>query len=43
MELPPLPRATAHRDDSAMLELLDAATKDLKAVAEKRTVPSAVA
>lgn len=41
-DLPPLPRAEQHRDDAAMLELLEAATIDLKAVADKKPVPGAV-
>jgi hypothetical protein len=40
--LPPLPKAAHHRDDAAMLELLDAATMDLKALAENKPVPGAV-
>ena len=41
-ELPPLPKATHHRDDAAMVEFIDAATIDLKAVAENKPVPGAV-
>jgi hypothetical protein len=41
-DLPPLPTATHHRDDAAMLEFIDAATIDLKAVAENKPVPGAV-
>ncbi len=41
-DLPPLPKAAQHRDDAAMLELLDAATADLKAMAENKPVPGAV-
>ncbi|MGD9916343.1 MAG: hypothetical protein AB7S80_19890 [Rhizobiaceae bacterium] len=41
-DLPPLPTATQHRDDAAMLEFIDAATIDLKAVAENKPVPGAV-
>jgi hypothetical protein len=41
-DLPPLPTAAQHRDDAAMLEFIDAATIDLKAVAENKPVPGAV-
>ncbi len=40
--LPPLPKAAVHRDEAAMLALLDAATADLEALAEKRPLPGAV-
>jgi hypothetical protein len=40
--LPALPRAAVHRDEAAMLEFVDAATADLKAIAENRPVPGAV-
>jgi hypothetical protein len=41
--LPPLPQATQrHRDESAMVELLEAATADLTAVADSRPVPGHV-
>jgi hypothetical protein len=41
-DLPPLPRAPHHRDDAAMLELINAATIDLKAAAEAKPIPGAV-
>jgi hypothetical protein len=41
-DLPPLPKAAQHRDDAAMLDFLDAATADLKAIAENKPVPGAV-
>jgi hypothetical protein len=41
-DLPPLPKAAHHRDDAAMLAFIDAATIDLKAVAENKPVPGAV-
>jgi hypothetical protein len=41
-QLPPLPRAAKHQDDSATHELLDAATADLKAIADNRPVPGRV-
>ena len=40
--LPPLPRAKKHQDNSATHEFLDAATADLKAVAENKPVPGRV-
>ena len=40
-DLPPLPKAE-HHHDAAMLEFLEAATIDLKAVAEMKPVPGAV-
>ena len=40
--LPPLPRAKKHQDDSATHAFLDAATADLKAVAENKPVPGRV-
>jgi len=42
-KLPPLPRATKkHRDDGHMMEFMDAAIKDLQAVAENKPIPGAV-
>jgi hypothetical protein len=41
-DLPPLPQAIVHRDDAAMLEFLEAATVDLKAVTEGKPAPGAV-
>lgn len=42
-QLPPLPKATKeHRDDGAVMEFMDAAIIDLKAVAEYKPVPGAV-
>ena len=40
-DLPPLPKAE-HHHDAAMLEFIEAATIDLKAVAENKPVPGAV-
>jgi hypothetical protein len=41
-QLPPLPRASKHRDDSAMHAFLDASTADLRAVAENQPNPGNV-
>jgi hypothetical protein len=40
--LPPLPTAVEHRDDGAMMEFMDAAIVDLKALGEGKAVPGAV-
>jgi hypothetical protein len=42
-QLPPLPTATKeHRDDGALMEFMDAAIVDLKALGEHKPVPGAV-
>jgi hypothetical protein len=41
-QLPPLPRAKKHRDESAMHAFLDAAATDLKAASENRPIPGRV-
>jgi hypothetical protein len=41
-QLPPLPRAKKHKDDSATHAFLDAAIADLKAVGENKPVPGHV-
>lgn len=41
--MPPLPRATKkHRDEGHMMDFMDAAIKDLQAVAENKPIPGAV-
>jgi hypothetical protein len=41
-QLPPLPRAKKHRDDSATHAFLDAAIADLKAINENKPIPGRV-
>ena len=41
-QLPPLPRATKHRDDSATHAFVDAAAAKLKAIAENLPLPGGV-
>jgi hypothetical protein len=42
-QLPPLPTATKeHRDDGALMEFMDAAIIDLKALGERKPIPGAV-
>jgi hypothetical protein len=41
-QLPPLPRARKHKDESAMHAFVDAALVDLKAVADDKPVPGKV-
>jgi hypothetical protein len=41
-QLPPLPRATKHRDDSATHAFLDAALVDLKAASDNKPIPGRV-
>jgi hypothetical protein len=41
-QLPPLPRAKKHKDESAMHEFLDAAIVDLEAAAKDKPIPGKV-
>ena len=41
-QLPPLPRAKKHQDDSAMHAFLDASSADLRAAAENKAIPGKV-
>jgi len=41
-QLPPLPRAKKHQDDSAMHAFLDASSADLRAAAENKPIPGKV-